>query len=85
MNKDWKKTKTIYWSDELNDDFDEVGLSRPGVPEGYKYKRTNPINTFFSAILYHGIAKPILGIYCVFHGIRFKGKQNLKELKGKGA
>ena len=84
-NKEWKKTKTIYWKDELHDDFDEVGLSRPSVPEGYKYKRTNPIINFFSAILYHGIAKPILGIYCVFKGIRFKGKKNLKVLKGQGA
>ncbi len=83
--KDWKKTRTIYWKDEVNDDFDEVGLSRPSVPKGYKYKRTNPINNFFSGILYHGIAKPVLGIYCFFKGIRIKGKENLKLLKGQGA
>ena len=83
--KDWKKTKTIYWKDETNDDFDEVGLKRPSVPEGYKYKRTNPINNFFSGILYHGIAKPILGTYCFFKGIRVKGKKNIKKLGGKGA
>lgn len=83
--KDVKKTKTAYYSDELRDDFNEVGLSRPPVPEGYKYKRTNPINNFFSAILYHGIAKPFIGLFCVFHGIRFKGKRNLKMLEGKGA
>ena len=37
--KDWEKTKTIYWSDELNDDFDERGLDIPPVPENYKYTR----------------------------------------------
>ena len=83
--KEVKKTKIAYYKDELNDDFNEVGLSRPPVPEGYKYKRTNPINNFFSAIFYHGIAKPIIGLYCVCHGIRIKGRQNLKLLKGQGA
>ena len=83
--KEVKKTKVAYYQDELRDDFNEVGLSRPPVPEGYKYKRTNPINNFFSAILYHGIAKPILGLFCLFHGIKFKGKKNLKLLNGKGA
>ena len=83
--KEWKKTRTIYWSDERNDDFDQVGLSRPPVPEGYKYKRTNPIYNFFAGILYHLIAKPIMGFYCLLKGIRVKGRRNLKELKGKGA
>ena len=83
--KDWKKTKTIYWKDELRDDFDEVGLSRPPVPENYKYKRTNPINNFFSGILYHVIAKPVLGLYCLFKGIKIVNKQEFKKLKGKGA
>lgn len=83
--KDWKKSKTIFWKDELHDDFDEVGLSRPPVPENYHYKRTNVINNFFSGILYHGIAKPVLGTYCFFKGIKVKGKRNLKELHGKGA
>ena len=83
--KDWKKTRTIYWKDETKDDFDEVGLKRPPVPENYKYKRTNPINNFFSAILYHGIAKPVLGFYCLCKGIRIKGKKNIKKLGGKGA
>ena len=82
--KDWEKTLTIYWSDELNDDFDEVGLERPGIPEGYKYKRS-AISSFFAGLFYHLIAKPILGIYCLFHGIKFVGKKNLKALHGKGA
>ena len=83
--KEVKKTKIAYYSDELRDDFNEVGLSRPPVPEGYKYKRTNPINNFFSGILYHVIAKPIFGVYCFFHGIRFKGMRNLRYLNGQGA
>ena len=84
-NKDWKKTKVIYWKDELNDDFDEVGLKRPPVPENYNYKRTNPIGNFFAAIIYHGLAKPILGVYCWAKGIKYVGKDNLNKLDGKGA
>lgn len=83
--KDWKKTKTIYWSDEINDDFDEVGLSRPPVPEGYKYKRTNFFSNVFFGFLYHCVAKPFLGVSCLFNRVQVKGKRNLKELKGQGA
>lgn len=83
--KEAKKTGIIYYTDELKDDFNEVGLSRPPVPEGYKYKRTNVINNILSGILYHGIAKPVLGLFCVCHGIKVKGRKNLKLLKGKGA
>lgn len=83
--KDWAKTRTIYWKDEINDDFDEVGLKRPSVPENYKYKRTNPFNNFISGIFYHGIAKPFVGFYCLCKGIRVKGKKNIKKLHGKGA
>ena len=83
--KEWKKTKTIYWKDELNDDFDEVGLKRPPVPENFHYIRSNKFANFFYAIIYHGIAKPILGTYCLFAGIRWKNKKYLKELKGQGA
>lgn len=80
-NKDWKKTKTIYWKDELNDDFDEVGLKRPHVPKDYQYLRKLHV---LSWMAYYFIAKPILGIYCFFHGIRVKGRKNLKPLKKTG-
>lgn len=83
--KDWKKTRVIYWKDENKDDFNEVGLKRPSVPEGYKYKRINPFNNFISGIFYHGIAKPVLGFYCLCKGMKVKGKKNLKKLEGKGA
>ena len=47
-----KKGDIIYYSDELNDDFDDIGLDRPPVPENYKFKRTNPFNNFLSNVLY---------------------------------
>lgn len=84
-SKELKKNRVAYYHDELRDDFNELGLERPPVPENYKYKRTNPINTFFSGILYHGIAKPILALFCLCCGIRVKGRKNLRKLEGKGA
>ena len=84
-SKEIIKNRVCYYHDELRDDFNELGLSRPPVPEGYKYKRTNWFNNFMSGILYYVIAKPIIGLYCVCHGIRVKGRRNLKAIRNKGA
>ena len=83
-HNEWKKSKTIYWKDELHDDFDELGLTRPSVPQNYKYIRSNPINNFFSGILYHVIAVPVLYIYCFFHGIRVENKRHYRKIKRLG-
>lgn len=83
--KDTKKSKVVYYHDELHEDFGEIGLNRPPVPENYKYKRTNWFNTLMSGFLYHVIVKPLLWLFCFFIGIRVKGKRNLKALKGQGS
>lgn len=80
-NKEWKKTKTIYWSDELNDDFDEMGLKRPPVPENYNYNRKHKILDW---ITYYLFGKPIMGLYCFFHGIRVKNRKHLRDLRKTG-
>lgn len=85
MSKAWKKTKIIEWSDELNDDFDEIGLDRPPVKRGYPYKRINIVNNFFSDLLYYVIAIPIFWFVAFINGIKIKNKKNLKLLNGKGA
>ena len=37
-NRKWKKTKTIVYHDELNDDFNEFEkVDRPQVKENYQY------------------------------------------------
>ena len=80
-NQNWKKTKTIYWKDELNDDFDQVGLTRPSVPKNYQYLRKLHV---LSWMAYYLLARPLLGIYCFFHGIRVKNRKNVKPLKKTG-
>lgn len=82
---DWKKTKTIHWKDESNQDFNELGLKRKGVPQDYKYIHRSPIFWFFSHLLYYCLAKPILWPYIFFHGVRTKNKKALKAFKGQGA
>ena len=79
--KDWQKSKTIYWKDELNDDFDEVGLERPEVPANYHYLRRTKVLSF---IAYYLLGKPIMGLFCLLHGIRVVNKQHLKPLAKTG-
>lgn len=84
MKKEWKKTHTIYWSDELNDDFDRILSKRPDVKPGYKFIRSNHFANFFGNILYHGIAVPVLALISFFSGMKVEGRKNLKILKKNG-
>ncbi len=85
--QEWKKTKTIYWSDEYNDDFNELdGVEkRPPLKDNYQFVVKNPVRRLLDNGLYYLIAKPILGFFCYFHGIRYKNKKNLRALKHQGA
>ena len=82
---DWEKTRTIYWSDELNDDFTEMGLERPKIPTDYQYLRKNFFVKLWDGFLYYCLAKPFLAIYCFFHGIRVKNRKAIRKLSGHGA
>ena len=87
MSQPWKKSKTIYWSDELNDDFNKLEhvKDNPDLKKNYKYIHKDPLRRMWDALLYYAIAKPIMGSFCLLHGIRYKNKRNLKRLHGKGA
>lgn len=80
-----KRGDKIYYSDDINVDFQTTGgAKRPKLDENYEYIRKKPLEIFFSWILYWLIAHPILALVCIFSGITFKDKKNLKELKNKG-
>ena len=71
-------TRTIYYTDELNDEFS--GIHRKAIPinEKYKYERSTPWR-ICSSILYNFIMKPIAYIYMK---LRFSFKiENRKVLK----
>ena len=83
---EWQKTHQIIYHDELNDDFNELeNVARPPVKPNYQYIHKNVFHRLLDNFVYYVIAKPILGCYCLFHGIRYKGKKNLKILKRSGA
>ncbi|MCM1130913.1 MAG: 1-acyl-sn-glycerol-3-phosphate acyltransferase [Roseburia sp.] len=71
-------TRTIYYSDEINDEFS--GIHRKAIPinEKYKYERS-ALWRIFSFILYNLIMKPIAYVYMK---LRFSFKiENRKVLK----
>lgn len=82
VKNDWKKTKTIYYSDYLNDDF-EGGIvgKRPPVPKNYDYVIRNPFKKFISNLIYYGLAKPILSFFVFFNGVKVQNRAALKELR----
>lgn len=81
----WKKhlrfQSTIYYKDELNDDFGGEIKIRP-LPKNYKYESTG-IWKLFDFILYWIIAKPFAFIYMKikFHQ-RIVNRKAVKEIKG---
>ena len=85
-NREWKKTRKIYFSDELNDDFYEFEkIKRPELKPNYNYVHHNIFRRILDGFVYYVIAKPILGLVSFLHGVRYKNKKNLRVLHGKGA
>lgn len=80
-----KKNRTVYYSDEFNDDFAEIGLERPKLKEDYVFERKGWFKRLLGTIFYYVIALPILWIIGKFAvGVKVKNKKNLKQLKKRG-
>ena len=78
-DKKFKFGTTVFYEDELNDDFEKTNLTRIDIPEDFVYN-AGKVYRFFSNIFYFGIAVPILWIITLFYGVQVKGKKNLKKL-----
>ena len=76
--------RTIYYTDELNDDFSGSNIKPKAINAKYKYISKNPIYNFFSFIAYRVIATPIAVMYKLCRGVKFENKQVLRKCKGKG-
>lgn len=88
IKKDKKKYPqghTFYYSDPLNDDFEENTLKRIDLPKNFKYIHKNVFFKIGSFLLYYGLCKPILGSILLFSGVKVVGKKKLKPLKKSGA
>lgn len=81
-----KAGQTVYYEDELNDDFLNSPKNRKVRVDGkYRYLPRNPFFRFFSFLLYYCIAIPILWLYGkLVLKIRVEGRKQLKKLKKTG-
>ncbi len=77
---------TIYWEDELNDDFEPTKLKRNPVPENYEYVTKSKVKRFFTKILYFGICGIIIPLIVKCFGVKIKylDKEGFKEYRKHG-
>ena len=73
--------KTIYYKDELNDEFSEAKITPRKIDEKYKYNHSI-IWEFFSYVIQNIISMPIKTLYLKikFHH-KYIGKEKLKNIK----
>ena len=79
-----KDKKTIYYTDELNDEFSKVQMKPRVIDEKYNYNK-NPIWDFCSVIIQNILSMPIKIIDAKLKfRHKFVGKEKLKECKNQG-
>ncbi|TAH56518.1 MAG: hypothetical protein EWM49_05395 [Bacillota bacterium] len=80
-----KKTKTIYYSDPLNEDFGPTPRNLKKITGNYRYNRDNIFVRLFDFLTYRFILTPIAFIYTkVIARIKLANKHLLKDLKKEG-
>ncbi len=74
--------KTIYYEDELNDDFASTKIARKPLPKNLKFYHKNIIYRFLSDCLYYVIAAPLVWLYVkLVYGAKIVGKKKWKRAK----
>lgn len=77
--------KTLYYSDELNDDFSGTTITRRELKPNYRYFNRGIIGALKKFIIYRVIVTPICFIYSrVIKRVTFKNKKVLKGYKRRG-
>ena len=81
-----KETKVVYYSDELNDDFAQLGIKRKPLGEDFEYIHRNPIWNTCSFVVYRLIAQPLVFVFVkVAHRQKFKNRKVLRKATDSGA
>lgn len=76
------KPQTIYYSDEVNDDFAGTDIERKPLPENYKYIKKGFWGKLSKLIVYYIVVLPILWIFCrVIRRVKYVNKKALKPYK----
>ena len=85
MSKNKQVKQTIYFHDELNDDFADNGIKTVKIKDDYRYINKSWLFRFNSFWLRYFFAIPVLTILMLFmYRPKIKNKQVLKQLKKKG-
>ena len=81
-----KETKVVYYSDELNDDFAQLGIKRKPLGEDFEYIHRNLIWKTCSFVVYRLIAQPLVFVFVkVAHRQKFKNRKVLRKATDSGA
>ena len=77
------KKKTVYYSDELHDDFAGVGERRKvEVGEDFPYVRKNIFYNIAAFIVYRIFVTPFAFLFCkIKFGMKIVGKEKIKPYK----
>lgn len=80
-----KELKTLFYSDELNDDFASNNIETKKLPDNFKYVNNNIFYKILTFIIYRIIVTPLVTIYVKikFHQ-KFVNKKVLKKAKKTG-
>lgn len=74
--------KTVYYTDELNDDFAGTNIKKQVVDGNFKYVRKNPLWKACSFFVYYVIAVPVVWfIEKVIFRVRFVNKKAVKKYR----
>ena len=77
--------KTIYYSDEFNDDFANTDIDQKKLPPDYPYFPKSPVRRVLAFILYYIIAVPLVFLMqkVVYHE-KIVGRKKLKPYRKTG-
>lgn len=77
--------KTIYYSDEMNDDFAKTKIKKRALPKNYKFFRNDIFFKLRRFLLYRLIVTPLIYVYnkLVAH-MTFKNKKVMRGYKNRG-
>ena len=77
------KRKTIYYKDELNDDFAGMNIKLSPLRKNYRYVHTNILWKVIEFFVYRLIAQPLVTLYMKFIFLQnYRNRKVLKGLKG---
>ncbi len=74
--------RTVYYTDEHNDDFAGNGISAKIIGDGFVYVNKNPLWRVIGTFLYRFVASPVALLTCrLLYGVKIKNRRALRGLK----